>query len=439
VYSGTNETGTRTTFSSTNFKPINVRVRSWWGCRGNVFHRPDTPPSETPPWLSRILAAASSAKPGVPAAPIRHDVVVQHPEFGVLGTVAGPVPVPAAKPRALLAAFLLAPNQTCSLDWLIRVLWGDDVPASASNLVSGYVGDLRRGVAAGHIRTVPGGYVFDVDPRRIDVCLFTERVRQGKALLAVDDLVAARCELTAALELWRGPAPTDVESRLLHETEVPRLTGCRRDAEYLRADLSLRLGEHETELPRLAALVAEFPLAEDLRLLQLLALHGAGRRGEALAAYDQAREVLSVELGVEPGAALRNFVRVVRNDDAPAVTPCELPPDLADFHRPHAGPAPPGGTDRPTGSRPHRGGGLRATGGRQDHARGPLGPPTVESFPPTDAFTWTFVASTRTTRWHLVRRWPYCCEGWAFPAPTSPLDWTNAASGTNSCWPASEY
>jgi tetratricopeptide (TPR) repeat protein len=80
----------------------------------------------------------------------------------------------------------------------------------------------------------------------------------------------------------------------------------------------------------------------------MLALYRAGRQGEALAAYTQARRRLVEELGLEPGGELRTLQRqILAADpelDAPASpaartptgmaaipAPCQLPPGLADF------------------------------------------------------------------------------------------------------------
>ena len=51
----------------------------------------------------------------------------------------------------------------------------------------------------------------------------------------------------------------------------------------------LELGEHARLVGELEALVAEFPLRERLRGVQMLALYRSGRHADALAAYRAAR------------------------------------------------------------------------------------------------------------------------------------------------------
>src|SRR5204863_4900586 len=77
----------------------------------------------------------------------------------------------------------------------------------------------------------------------------------------------------------------------------------------------LALGRHEQVLGELQVLVGEHPLRERLRAQQMLALYRAGRQAEALEAYQQAREVLVEELGIEPSPALQRLQQgILRHD-----------------------------------------------------------------------------------------------------------------------------
>jgi predicted ATPase len=67
----------------------------------------------------------------------------------------------------------------------------------------------------------------------------------------------------------------------------------------------LRLGRAAEVIPQLEQLVAEHPLREGFAERLVLALNAAGRRAEALQAFEQARARIADQLGVDPSAGLR--------------------------------------------------------------------------------------------------------------------------------------
>ena len=85
--------------------------------------------------------------------------------------------------------------------------------------------------------------------------------------------------------------------------------------ELLEAELEL--GHHSRLVGELEMLVAAHPYQERLRELLMLAMYRSGRQAEALQAYKAARRMLSEELGLEPGQALRELeAAILRQDDA---------------------------------------------------------------------------------------------------------------------------
>src|SRR5215470_15911641 len=91
--------------------------------------------------------------------------------------------LPGGKPRALLAALLVHRNEVVSFDRLVDDLWGEEPPASARQMVKGYVSDLRRdlaaGGAAGCLVTHAPGYRLEVDAGRLDAERFEQLVTRG--------------------------------------------------------------------------------------------------------------------------------------------------------------------------------------------------------------------------------------------------------------------
>ena len=87
----------------------------------------------------------------------------------------------------------------------------------------------------------------------------------------------------------------------------------------MRITAELALGGHDQAVAGLRRLLADHPLREGLWLLLMRALDGAGRHAEALEAYGQARDAISGQLGVDPGAELRQLhADLLAKDTAPA-------------------------------------------------------------------------------------------------------------------------
>jgi DNA-binding SARP family transcriptional activator/Tfp pilus assembly protein PilF len=217
--------------------------------------------------------------------------------------------ISAPKWRSLLACLLLRRGQLVSTDSLILELWGDNPPAKANNLVSIYVHRLRRLIGDTEGRTLvhrAPGYMLRVGPDDTDMQEFESLVADGRSALAADPESAAGL-LTEALGLWRGPLLADVPQSALITTEAERADELRLAASELRIEADLACGRSAQVIPELRRLVAENRIREGLWLLLMRALDEAGRHAEALETYTQARQAISEELGVDPGAELQRL------------------------------------------------------------------------------------------------------------------------------------
>jgi DNA-binding SARP family transcriptional activator len=236
----------------------------------------------------------------------------------------GWTPITAAKWRSLLACLLVQPGQLMSTESLMFELWGDNRPNTANNMVSIYVHRLRKEVLGDTggkvlVHRAPG-YLLRVSPRDVDFQVFESLVASGRAALATADPEHARELLSKALALWRGPLLADVPPSPLLEAHADRAGELRLDATELRVEADLACGRAAQIVTELRGLVTEHPLRERLWALLMRALEEAGRRAEALETYAQARQVISDELGVDPGSEMQRLYAELLAADATSAT-----------------------------------------------------------------------------------------------------------------------
>lgn len=240
-------------------------------------------------------------------------------EFRLLGPVevvadGRPSSLPAAKPRALLAALLLSSNRVVSVDRLIEDLWGDEPPETATKALQGYVSQLRKVLGADRLLTKPPGYSIRVEEGELDLERFERLAREGRELLAGGDSKAAAKRLAEALELWRG-APLAEFSEPFARNAGARLEDSRLATLEERIEADLALGRHARLISELEELVAREPLKERPRAQLMLALYRSGRQADALELYRRTRETLSGELGIEPSLELQELERRMLQHD----------------------------------------------------------------------------------------------------------------------------
>ncbi|MER6460530.1 BTAD domain-containing putative transcriptional regulator [Streptomyces sp. NPDC001288] len=253
--------------------------------------------------------------------------------FGLLGAPAlylpgGDVrPVGSPKVRALLAALLLEAGRIVSVDSLKDALWAGAPPVSAQASLHNHVTRLRRLLDdPERLRAVPPGYLLRVDGGELDVEVFDRRVAQARAAHGRREWVPVLGACADALALWRGSPLCGLPVGFGGHAFVQRLEEARLLLLEWRYDAELALGGPRLGgvVPELAALVAEYPLREAYHRQLMLALHRTGRRAEALAVHRDLRHRLIEELGVEPGAAVREaHVQVLRGSAGTAESAAE--------------------------------------------------------------------------------------------------------------------
>jgi predicted ATPase/DNA-binding SARP family transcriptional activator len=242
-------------------------------------------------------------------------------EIRVLGPVElvaedGPVPLGALKQRRLLSALVVHAGEARSADLLIDAIWGPSPPASAAKLLQTYVSQLRKVLPApARIRTRGAGYALELEDESLDAARFERLLSEGRSASREENPALAASLLRRALGLWRGQAYGDFAYEEFARAEAERLEELRLVALEERIEAELALGRHKDVLPELRSLAAEHPLRERLQAQAMLAMYRCGRQSEALDLYTDARARLQDELGLEPGAKLRELQRRILQQD----------------------------------------------------------------------------------------------------------------------------
>ena len=270
---------------------------------------------------------------------------------GLLVSLLGPVQVSISgqsvvitqpRLRALLALLALSANKVVPIPVLIDGLWQEPPSRPRERNLHAHVSQLRARLksmepdhAQARLTTRQPGYQLQLNSDELDLAVFSAFVADGRSAATAGNPAAAADAFRRALGLWRGQPLADVarisdqlaaQADLLDAQRLTVLEEC--------ADAGLAAGRHTELTVELGALVDQHPLRERLRGLLMLALYQSGRQAEALARYQEGRQVLRSELGVDPGPELQDLhQRILRAD--PALAPAmPAPPPAAPIVEP---------------------------------------------------------------------------------------------------------
>ncbi|WP_169787738.1 AfsR/SARP family transcriptional regulator [Luteipulveratus mongoliensis] len=256
--------------------------------------------------------------------------------FGALGPLeirydtGRTVPLAPGKQTVLLATLLAGNGARISADQVIDALWGEQPPRSARSSMHVHIHRLRLLLGEDgkdRVEHASDGYRLVLDEDDFDVREFECLVQDGRP--------------SDALALWRGEPYAAVGASTPVERERVRLSALHVEVTERSVASQLAGGRYEDLTPVLVQLVTDHPLHEGFWAHLVTCHRLAGRTDEALAAYAEARRVLSTELGLEPGLQLQQALSAVLSTERaePAEdtqtlhrqVPAELPPVVTLF------------------------------------------------------------------------------------------------------------
>lgn len=218
-----------------------------------------------------------------------------------------PLSLRRGREQALLAALAIDPGSLRSREFLISSLWPGRRPENPANALQGVVARVRR--ADPRLRLAieehDGGYRLAVPRESVDAARLEDAVRSARDLAARGEWRPLRDRLEGALAARRGEPLAGADGIL--GVEAARLDDLDAEAHALLADARLALGEGDGLAAELADATRRHPLHEPLWERRLRALAAAGRRPEALIAYEDLRTKLRDELGIGVGERLRQI------------------------------------------------------------------------------------------------------------------------------------
>ncbi len=239
--------------------------------------------------------------------------------------------VAGAKPRAILTLLGLNAERVVPAAVIQDLLWGDDVPRTAHKALQTHISMLRRILGVEALVTEGAGWRLAAGGTS-DAAAFEAAAAAARAAMEAGYKDLAVDHYSHALNLWRGPPELPPTQR--GTGEITRWTEEYEAVVDGRTDALLATGHSGDLVGELEAAVTRTPLRERRWAQLCIALYRGGRQGDALNAYQRARDVLLNELGVEPGPELRAIEAAVLAHDPALQAPQPASPTSA----------PPGGT-----------------------------------------------------------------------------------------------
>ena len=160
------------------------------------------------------------------------------------------------------------------------------------------------------LTTTAAGYVLSAET---DAGRFQSAVTEARSLPPDE----ASSHLTAALELFDGPALDEFADEPWAIAEVARLNELRAAVVEDLIAVRIEQGEHDAAIDLLHPHIEQFPFRDRPRELMMEALARSGRQVEALRVFQEYRAHLIEEVGVDPGDAIRELENTIAMGELP--------------------------------------------------------------------------------------------------------------------------
>jgi len=244
-------------------------------------------------------------------------------DSGLVVCLLGPVrlyrdgqPITAGTPKQTCVLSVLAWNAGTAVpaETLIDHVWGDDPPHTARKTLAGYITRLRQLLRGSEVTIScrSGTYTLEIPRDTVDVHRFRRLAADGRARSNPAEAFQRQRE---AVNLWLGTPLTGLTGRWADRVR----TGL--DQEHLEVWTELfssefASGNERRSLGKLSEWVHHrAPMAQELVGLYMLGMYRIGNASEALACFRRTRDLLRVELGIEPGPKLTELHRRILRDD----------------------------------------------------------------------------------------------------------------------------
>jgi serine/threonine protein kinase/WD40 repeat protein/DNA-binding winged helix-turn-helix (wHTH) protein len=210
--------------------------------------------------------------------------------------------------RRILAMLALDAGDIVSVDRLVDSIWTDDeLPANPERNIRSYIHRLRASLGddlAERIETVPPGYRLRLDNGELDAARFEELASTAVRQADGGDAVTALETIDAADALWSGRPYGQFADEEWAVAESERLSEIHLANREQRIGVLIVLDQAQKAAAEAEALARELPLREGPRALLMRTLYHSGRQPEALRAFQDYRELLAEEIGVDPSEDL---------------------------------------------------------------------------------------------------------------------------------------